>query len=98
MKKTAFASATDTRACTACTCDSPAGASCSARVATTNTDLACASGPKSLSILQLCANLGTVKSANVSAASVTGGACAASKSVAAGAATPTSPTTICCTM
>ncbi len=99
VKKTAYASFTDNRACSACTCAAPQGVTCATDTATMYTDLACTAGAKAfVTGTTTCLNIGTVKSGNVSAAAASGGTCTAVGGQPTGAATPTSPTTICCTM
>lgn len=91
----AYAAFQDTRACSACTCGAPTGASCGTVAATSYGDFACTMGPKPMTAPSSCIDMGG-RSASFTAPVASGGSCAKDGGAPIGDATPTSPTTICC--
>lgn len=91
----------DTRACSACTCGAPTGSTCSSTVSI-YTDGACSTLAYSATVDAAgpaCQNVtaGTpLGSKSASLPKYTAGACTPSGGMAAGAATPLMPTTLCC--
>ena len=89
-----FATASDTRACTACTCDLPTGVSCANVKVSAFVDSTCASAAAPTMGPAGC----VVAASALSAGVVSGeGACAAHGGQPTGEFAPTSPSTICCT-
>jgi hypothetical protein len=100
---TTYASATDTRSCSACSCGSPTGLSCSVPTMSLWSDVSCSvSQVTSFPANGACVSLGgsgmqRVGGAEASAFGVQGnGSCTASGGTPQGSVTPTQPTTVCC--
>jgi hypothetical protein len=98
-QRTYFASYVDSRACSACACESPTGIQCTATVSIFG-DPSCNGGmmmqmPQSAPAA--CSGAG-LKAAMTTGTSATGGSCAPSGGVATGTVAPATPTTVCCTM
>lgn len=87
----------DTRACSACTCGSPEGASCAGAIAKGYSGAVCGGSVQLTTAAPAsCAPLKNATSA-VFEPAVTGGACAPSGGQPVGAFTPMTATTVCCT-
>jgi hypothetical protein len=95
-QRTYFASYVDTRTCSACACDPPAGIQCSVEV-TTFGDVMCGGGAMTRSAPAGCSGAG-MKAAMMMGSIATGGSCTASGGNAIGSVAPATPTTVCCTM
>jgi hypothetical protein len=88
----------DTRDCTACTCDAPAGVSCKTPHIVTYDQQGCAGNKLDdfTTIPKMCQGVdGKTKSVQLTAM-MSGGMCSPSASSPTGAATPQNPTTVCC--
>jgi hypothetical protein len=97
--RTFYESASDTRACTACTCGAETGAACDVAVVSTFGDSLCHSGANNQSSSDGCVRKNASKTATAAPVALTsGGACEAQGGTSTGGVTPTTPTTICCTM
>jgi hypothetical protein len=97
-----YGGATDTRACSACTCGPVSGASCSfasGPLGFPYLDPMCATAPTGALVLDSCIVIPTVKAVELKATAMLldAGGCAPSGGVASGTATPAQPTTLCCT-
>jgi hypothetical protein len=95
-RRTFYASAVDSRACGACTCQSPTGVQCTAAVSTFG-DANCNGGVMMESAPAACSSAG-LKAAMATGDTATGGSCAPSGGAPMGTVTPSTPTTVCCTM
>src|SRR5439155_14169506 len=98
VKRIYYDSATDTRDCSACTCDPPTSVTCSGVKVATFADGECPANPAG-SITASGACLSAPASTSVvqaSSSSVGVGSCAAKAVTPIGSVTPTGPTTVCC--
>lgn len=92
---TAYATIVDTRACSACTCGTPTGATCTGAIATFATST-CGSATGTAAFDTCVPYDARGRITATSAASATGGACAPSGGAPTGTVTADDPTTICC--
>lgn len=95
-RRTFYASAVDSRACSACACEPPTGVQCTAAVSTFG-DTNCNGGVMMESAPAACSGAG-IKAAMATGNTATGGSCAPSGGTPVGTVSPSTPTTICCTM
>jgi hypothetical protein len=93
--RTYYAYATDTRACTPCTCGAPSGVNCAGSV-TVSDEPGCTHTPAMEPVPSTCINP-LAESAIFSGGTPSGGSCEPDGGQPTGAYTPSTPTTICCT-
>jgi len=104
QQHTFYGSATDSRGCTACSCASPTGITCSGgavAVASSISGSACAGTMDSVPTNGTCTSvtLGPMSNDFVWATAeqtASGGTCAVQGGTASGSVTPAGPTTVCC--
>lgn len=95
VSRTFYETATDTRACTGCSCGSPSGGTCAPSVATYDTT-SCSTVGTTVVAPSSCNTTTGVQRMTVSAPVASGGACPPSGGTPTGAFTPESPSTVCC--
>jgi hypothetical protein len=93
VTRTYYDSVTDTRGCTPCTCDAPAGTAC-ATTAAGFTNSSCSQGLRSI-VPGACVAVGSTERMVVST-EATGGACTASGGTPTGDVAAAGPKTVCC--
>jgi hypothetical protein len=102
QKILAYTNISDTRTCSACTCDAPTGSVCSAEISIYSDGTCASSSPNANpvdSTKPVCVDLITgaaLGSKSASAPTYTPGACQAGGGVPSGSAVPVAPTTFCC--
>jgi hypothetical protein len=95
--RTYFASASDTRGCSTCSCGSPDGSACVGGTTTFYDQPGCSHNPVSEPMPSGCTNNPNGQSGIYTGETPAGGSCSPSGGLPVGTFTPTSPTTICCT-
>lgn len=96
VKRTFYTAVDDMRACTACSCGSPNGGSCSFAIdAYLSSDQSCSGSPDILMPGARCAGAQQPGDFRL-VETPTGGTCTPGASVPSGSATPTGPVTVCC--
>ncbi len=92
-----YESSTDTRACSACTCGSPTGATCTGGTASFYGSTCTGNPGLTMPVPGTCGNLGGAKVGVFSGVAPTGGSCTPMGGAPTGSFQPESPTTVCCT-
>ena len=95
VSRTFYETAADTRACSSCSCESPAGIACSASVSTYD-KTACSGAAVTRPAPVACETTSQVERLSVAQPVPVGGACAATGGTPTGAFTPETPSTVCC--
>ncbi len=91
-----YEGAFDSRSCTACSCDGPAGITCTGDVSFYGSS-SCRSSPSTVGVPLSCTGLRDSRAVMASPLSASGGGCAPRGGAPSGAFTPENPTTVCCT-
>jgi hypothetical protein len=94
---TYYASTTDTRACTPCTCGAPTGGQCENAPVTLFPATACMAAGSTMAMTSGCLPLQGMVSAQVSATAISAGRCEPAGGQPSGTIMPAAPTTVCCT-
>jgi hypothetical protein len=98
VKHTYYSGSTDTRACSACSCGAPTGASCTGGQVTLYGNVSCNGASNTYPLSTGCASLPSVPGIGIEATATTptGGSCGSMGGALTGSAQATGATTVCC--